>query len=126
MKYLWLIYLALLLFFSSSISQTGDTTKKAEQSQEQIKNSEQEKTQKQEQEEAKSSLEEKPLEGFIDVNGNGIDDRLEQKGEGKRKGQYKTKDRFIDTDGDGICDGKESAIGLKKLYRKRRGHPTSR
>lgn len=31
------------------------------------------------------------------------------------------KDKFIDRNGDGICDGRESAIGLKKMYRMRRG-----
>jgi len=65
------------------------------------------------------------LEGFIDLNGNGIDDRLEgkqrSKGKGKGKGEIDNKDRFIDLDGDGICDGKESALGLRKVYRKRKG-----
>ncbi len=62
------------------------------------------------------------LEGFVDVNGDGIDDRLEQARQkrGKHKGP---RDRFIDADGDGICDGNESALGLRKLYRKRKGHP---
>jgi flagellar biosynthesis component FlhA len=126
MKHLWFVFLTLLLFCSVSISQTSDTTKKADQSQEQIKNSEQKETQKQDREEAESVQQKIPLEGFIDANANGIDDRLEQKGNGKRKGQQQAKDRFIDTDGDGICDGKESAIGLKKLYRKHRGNPNNR
>ena len=40
---------------------------------------------------------------------------------GRKKGFSKKKDKFIDRNGDGICDGRESAIGLKKMYRKRRG-----
>jgi len=62
---------------------------------------------------------------FIDLNANGIDDRLERGGmkKGRGKGKKMRKDRFIDLDGDGICDGKESAIGLRKLYRKRKGKP---
>ena len=63
------------------------------------------------------------LEGFVDLNANGIDDRIENAGKGKGKGKKQPKDRFVDMDGDGICDGKESAIGLKKLYRKRKGNP---
>jgi hypothetical protein len=118
MKHLILIFIVWLLFHSVSISQSSDSTGKNEQNQEQIK--------KTEQKGSEAVQKEKSLEGFIDANGNGIDDRLEEKGNGKRKGQQQSKDRFIDTDGDGICDGKESAIGLKKLYRKRRGNPNSR
>lgn len=68
------------------------------------------------------------LEGFVDIDGNGIDDRLEQRsrGKGKQKGKGLRRDRFVDTDGDGIYDGRESAIGLRKLYRKRKGNPGNR
>jgi len=31
------------------------------------------------------------------------------------------RDQFIDRNGDGICDGRESALGLKKMYRLRKG-----
>ncbi len=67
-------------------------------------------------------------EEFVDLNGNGIDDRLEQgrTPEGKGKGRQMRKDRFIDLDGDGICDGRESGIGLRKIYRNRRGRPHGR
>ncbi len=58
------------------------------------------------------------LEGFVDKNANGIDDRLEQTG--KHGMKKKKSDIFIDKDGDGICDGRESAIGLKKIMRHRR------
>ena len=69
----------------------------------------------------KNQTSDKKLTGFLDKNANGVDDRLE---EGKRKGkakQTKRRDIFIDSNGDGICDGRESAIGLKKTQRKRRG-----
>jgi len=124
MKFLWSIFLISLLWWSFSMAQETDTTKNQAQQQEQMKNSDQKETQEQEQEVA--TQQKKQQEEFIDVNGNGIDDRLEQKGTGKRKGQQQAKDRFIDVDGDGICDGKESAIGLKNIYRKRRGNPGSR
>jgi len=61
----------------------------------------------------------KQLKGFIDRNANGIDDRIENKmGKGKQQGK---KDQFIDQNGDGICDGRESAFGIKKAVRKRKG-----
>ncbi len=61
----------------------------------------------------------KQLKGFIDKNANGIDDRIENKmDKGKQKGK---KDQFIDRNGDGICDGRESAFGIKKAFRKRKG-----
>jgi len=54
---------------------------------------------------------------FVDKNANGVDDRMEKRGKrGMRKGKS---DVFIDRDGDGICDGRESAIGLKKIMRRR-------
>lgn len=33
----------------------------------------------------------------------------------------RSRDKFIDRNGDGICDGRESALGLKKMYRLRKG-----
>jgi len=70
---------------------------------------------------ASPEISEKDLKGFIDQNANGIDDRIESRQIGKGKGKGQPRDRFIDADGDGICDGKESAIGLRKLFRKRQG-----
>ncbi len=62
------------------------------------------------------------LKGFMDRNANGIDDRLEGIGRwGKHKAKGRRMDRFIDRDGDGICDGRESAMGLRKLYRGKHG-----
>jgi hypothetical protein len=66
-------------------------------------------------------IDKQTLKGFIDKNGDGIDDRLiggKSKGKGK---QIRSRDVFIDKNGDGICDGRESAIGLKKTRRRRGG-----
>jgi hypothetical protein len=59
------------------------------------------------------------LKGFIDANANGIDDRIEFRQD--KKGKSKKSDKFIDLNGDGICDGRESALGLKKTARNRKG-----
>jgi hypothetical protein len=59
------------------------------------------------------------LKGFVDKNTNGIDDRLEfPKG---KQGRNRKRDKFIDLNGDGICDGRESALGIKKTFRNRKG-----
>jgi hypothetical protein len=126
MKHFILVFVMIMFSWSISPSQSIDSTGSKEQNQEHIKKAEQKKGAEKDQNQSEVAPMEKSLEGFVDANGNGIDDRIEQKGNGKRKGQQQAKDRFIDTDGDGICDGKESAIGLKKLYRKRRGNPNSR
>jgi len=48
--------------------------------------------------------------GFVDENGDGIDDRG-----GQRQGRMKQQmDRFIDLDGDGICDGRERGLGFQR------------
>lgn len=51
------------------------------------------------------------LEGFVDKNANGIDDRLEigSKGQGPRG-----RDKFIDKDGDGICDERATGMGFRR------------
>lgn len=49
------------------------------------------------------------VKGFVDENGDGIDDRLEGKGKRLQRGTA----RFIDNDGDGICDGRESGLGFR-------------
>ena len=56
---------------------------------------------------------------FSDENANGIDDRLEK--EQRHRKRLGNKDKFIDSNGDGICDNQESAFGLKKAFRKRKG-----
>ncbi len=48
---------------------------------------------------------------FIDLNGDGINDYRDNKG---------NTDKFIDKDGDGINDGEESALGLKKVFKYRK------
>jgi hypothetical protein len=48
--------------------------------------------------------------GFVDENGDGINDRSQQ-----RRGRMKQqKDRFIDANGDGICDNRESGLGFRR------------
>jgi FKBP-type peptidyl-prolyl cis-trans isomerase len=131
-----LMFLITILFLcSASIAQQNDsdkTDKKEETKKSEVNQAQQEKKQEQEKKETGQSeqtqtQQEMKLEGFIDTNGNGIDDRIETTGKGKGKGKggkgkMSQTDQFIDLDGDGICDGKESAIGLKKVYRKRKGH----
>lgn len=55
------------------------------------------------------------LKGFIDENGDGIDDRVQRMG-GKQQGQMQMRDmmrdRFIDLDGDGINDDRCSGMGI--------------
>ena len=53
---------------------------------------------------------------FVDEDGNGTDDRFEERGQGLEKGR-KDMDLFIDTDGDGIADGR----GLGHLKGKGKG-----
>jgi len=105
---------------SSDVKKKEEKTQKTEQQKDQQQIQDKKETGKRAGENQKTpSSAEKELEGFVDVNADGIDDRLETSGKGKGKGQ--PRDRFIDADGDGICDGKESAIGLRKLFRKRKG-----
>lgn len=57
---------------------------------------------------------EAPLKGFIDENGDGVDDRL-QTAKGKSQGQHGTQmqhDRFTDMDGDGINDERCGSMGI--------------
>jgi hypothetical protein len=48
--------------------------------------------------------------GFVDVNGDGIDDRVARGGKGPARG----KDRFVDQDGDGICDSRTEGLGFRR------------
>jgi hypothetical protein len=60
----------------------------------------------------------KKFKGFIDEDGNGIDDRMEKMmldQKGHHKGMM---DYFIDEDGDGINDNRCSGIGMMKGKRK--------
>jgi hypothetical protein len=47
---------------------------------------------------------------FVDMDGDGIDDRLEREGKKVRRG----KDRFVDADGDGICDDRATGLGFRR------------
>lgn len=56
-----------------------------------------------------------PLKGFIDENGDGIDDRLataKGKVQGQRHMGQMQHDRFIDNDGDGINDERCGGMGI--------------
>ncbi len=128
MKYAAIVFLTIIFSVQLMHGQSTDSTaakEKKEKKQEQVekqKSGSDDKGEKVGDNSGDQSSGEK-LEGFVDNNGNGIDDRLEAGKGGKRKmkGQKGNKDRFIDADGDGICDGNESAIGLRKIYRKRHG-----
>lgn len=112
-----LIFVITFFFAKIGLSQQTDTTTKS------VKIS-----QKQEVVDIrKDSLKKSPkktklkLKGFVDKNADGIDDRLANKNSKGRRSQQKRRDLFIDQNGDGICDGRESAIGIKKAMRHRRG-----
>ena len=121
------IYVLITVFLlSGAVFAQGNDSTKTEKVKEQVKTETQQKNQEQQQEHSEKQDQEQKqqkLEGFVDQNGNGIDDRLEQGkiGKGYGKGKKGQKDRFIDLDGDGICDGKESAVGLRKMYQRRKG-----
>ncbi len=125
MKNLIYVLITVFLLASAVFAQSNDSTK-TEKAKEQVKTEAQQKDQEQQKEQSEKQEQEQKqqkLEGFVDQNGNGIDDRLEQgkNGAGYGKGKKGQKDRFIDLDGDGICDGKESAVGLRKMYQRRKG-----
>lgn len=64
--------------------------------------------------------------GFVDENGDGIDDRMAAFKEHQKdfeKGHHRMKDRFIDEDGDGISDSRMNRIRMRmKRMGKHRGH----
>ncbi|HDQ00290.1 MAG TPA: hypothetical protein ENN22_14075 [bacterium] len=112
-----LFYIILFLFIASSVTlaQQPDSTKLKPGAN--FQNTDSLKTLQKLDTEMKNELP-KPLKGFIDKDGDGIDDRLQMSGGKAKRG--KGKDVFIDKNGDGISDGRESAIGLKKIQRMRR------
>jgi len=129
MKYLIILLILSVLFLlgtNTAFTQEKDSAKVEKQ---EVKKESKEQNEQQKDQQVKSAedtkkspgLSQKELQGFIDQNANGIDDRLEAEQTGKGKGKGQPRDRFVDADGDGICDGKESAIGLRKLFRKRQG-----
>ena len=115
MKFKTLIVL-IFIFVLPVWGQAPDSSASKQQKKEEKKVRKEEKKELDDQKSDKEKAKKQRLEGFIDLNANGIDDRIET-GKGKGKG----KDRFIDLDGDGICDGQESALGLRKVNRKRKG-----
>ncbi|NOY05572.1 MAG: hypothetical protein GXO82_02895 [Chlorobi bacterium] len=65
------------------------------------------------------------LKGFIDENGDGIDDRMER-GKMERNGEHgrehhRMRDHFIDMDGDGINDNRCDGMGIGNKQRSRSG-----
>ncbi|NOY79266.1 MAG: hypothetical protein GXO76_15545 [Calditrichaeota bacterium] len=64
--------------------------------------------------------------GFVDENGDGIDDRMAAFKEHRKelgKNHHKMKDRFIDEDGDGISDMRMDRIRIRMRHMgKHRGH----
>ena len=121
MKFKTLIVL-IFIFVLPVWAQAPDSSASKQQKKEEKKVQKKEKRELNDQKSAKEKTQKKELERFVDLNANGIDDRLEGgEGKGKGKGKSAGKDRFIDLDGDGICDGQESALGLRKVNRKRKG-----
>ncbi len=121
-KYILKIVMVLFVFASFALAQKPDSIKTKKKGDVAIQKSDSVlKSVKDEKKEAIPKYKENKLEGFVDKNADGIDDRIAaktMKGKGMNKGE---KDKFIDRNGDGICDGRESAIGLKKTHQKRRG-----
>lgn len=102
--------------WSNSLS-SSDTSKPTESSQKQDQRKERSSTPSKEQAQPR-------LKGFIDENGDGIDDRVQRMG-GKQQGQMQMRDmmhdRFIDMDGDGINDDRCSGMGITPSKRSK-GH----
>lgn len=117
-KHIPLLLIILLVFSTASFTQTKQPEKKATKPVTEKTDTTANKKLEKKNQAAKDKI---TLKGFVDKNGDGIDDRLTG-GKGKGKGkQLRNRDIFIDKNGDGICDGRESAIGLKKTRRHRGG-----
>ncbi|MEE4310841.1 MAG: hypothetical protein V2J62_03130 [candidate division KSB1 bacterium] len=106
--WLTLLFLVICLFPNHvSLAQTADSTKKAVAKIDSLAQLE------------KSKADTLKSNKFSDQNANGIDDKLEK--DQRHRKRLGNKDKFIDSNGDGICDNRESAFGLKKAFRKRKG-----
>lgn len=81
----------------------------------QRKSGEQKESMKQTQGERPGGMMQQKLKGFVDEDGDGIDDRL-QRMKGMQQGQMKDMmhDRFIDLDGDGINDDRCGGMGIAR------------
>lgn len=104
-------------FGSINSVSSSDTSKQTEPSQKQDQRKERSSTPSKEQAQPK-------LKGFIDENGDGIDDRVQRMG-GKQQGQMQMRemmrDHFIDMDGDGINDDRCGGMGITPSKRSK-GH----
>lgn len=119
-KIMWLSLL-LLFFIAVANAQEKGKTKKTEPKAKQKKEVKVEAKVPDKKQVRRAPVNPDSLKGFIDANANGIDDRLEFGRIGGKMNQKRKRDRFIDANGDGICDGRESALGLKKAMHRRRG-----
>ena len=104
--------------FASLVKESNSSTPLP--SSDSLKSKPTEPAQKQDQRKERSSTPSKEqaqpkLKGFIDENGDGIDDRVQRMG-GKQQGQMQMRDmmrdRFIDMDGDGINDDRCGGMGI--------------
>ncbi len=104
-------------FGSINSVSSSDTSKLTESLQKQNQRKERSLTPSKEQAQPK-------FKGFIDENGDGIDDRVQRMG-GKQQGQMQMRDmmrdRFIDMDGDGINDDRCGGMGITPSKRSK-GH----
>lgn len=104
------LHILLLLFFALSVAgaqgtDAGDTTR--------TKQKVPKESSKQMQGEQPGGMMQQKLKGFIDEDGDGIDDRL-QRMQGMHQGKEMMHDRFVDLDGDGINDNRCGPMGLTK------------
>lgn len=110
MKFLILIVLLQSFALSFANSQTSTDSVGVKHSQAIEKNKEMEKSKTQLKQTQKP---EQLLKGFVDENGDGIDDRLHTaKGKGQEYMGQMQHDRFIDMDGDGINDNRCGGMGI--------------
>ncbi len=121
MKLFILIVLLQSFALSFANSQTSTDSVEVKQSQTIEKKKEMEKSKTQQKQ---RQTPEQPLKGFVDENGDGIDDRL-QAVKGKSQAQHGTQlqhDRFIDMDGDGINDNRCGGMGIAPKNTEVPGH----
>lgn len=110
MKLLVLIVLIQSFTLSFANGQTSTDSVGVKQSQTIEKKKEMEKSKAQQKQ---MQTPEQPLRGFVDENGDGIDDRLHTaKGKGQEHMGQMQHDRFIDMDGDGINDNRCGGMGI--------------
>ncbi|MAT39449.1 MAG: hypothetical protein CL946_07570 [Ectothiorhodospiraceae bacterium] len=104
-----------LLLATSSYAQSGESGTKPEGTKEKPAVVEQEKPES-----------DARMKGFVDTDGDGIDDRTVQQGQqtddGRKHMRRRKRDHFIDKDGDGINDSRCNGFGLQRKGKgKKRG-----